>query len=306
MNVVGDGLRGRLSVPLAGAAVASFAWLVADSRLRGRLPPLLLVFLLAVIVWSVADERRRQRLTPPLAVFVVGFSAWTVAAWNAPSILLPSPVATLDAFLAEPGAFAAATLVSAVTAAGGLAIGGAVGLTLAFVSVNSAPGRAVVEPGVVGFRIAPLTAIAPLVFLWFGTGIPVRMLLVAVMTTFPVTVASIDGLRSTPRPYLDLLHSVGASEWETFRAVRLPAALPSVFAGVKLGAALSVTGTVVAELLTLQGGLGTGVWDAGTYARTAELFAYLFVIAVFGVLFYAGAGLAERYVTRRWGIDGAE
>lgn len=252
---------------------------------------------------SVAGDRLRERLTPPLAVFVLALVGWTVAAADAPPILLPSPAAVLEAFLAEPGAFADAIAVSAVTAAGGLALGAAVGLALAFVSVGSTPGRAVVEPAVVGFRIAPLTAIAPLVFLWFGTGIPVRIVLVSVMTTFPVTVASIDGLRSTPRSYLDLLGSVGASEWQTFRTVRLPAALPSVFAGLKLAAALSVTGTIVAELLTLRGGLGGGVWDAGRYARTAELFAYLFVIALFGVLFYGAAALAEQYATRRWGID---
>jgi len=255
---------------------------------------------------SVAGDRLRERLTPPLAVFVVLLLGWAVAATNTPSILLPSPTAVLDAFLAEPGAFAAATATSAITAAGGLAIGAAVGLTLAFVAVGSVPGRAVVEPAVVGFRIAPLTAIAPLVFLWFGTGLVVRMVLVSVMTTFPVTIASIDGLRSTPRPYLDLLASVGASDWETFRTVRLPAALPSVFAGLKLGAALSATGTIVAELLTLRGGLGAGIWDAGSYARTAELFAYLFVVAAFGVAFYGVAALAEKHAVRRWGIDAAE
>jgi ABC-type nitrate/sulfonate/bicarbonate transport system permease component len=253
---------------------------------------------------SVAGDRLRDRLTPPLVVFVVTLAGWAVASRSAPPILLPSPPAVLTAFLAEPGVFAHATAVSAVTAAGGLALGAVVGLSLAFISVGSAPGRAVVEPAVVGFRIAPLTAIAPLVFLWFGTGVTVRMALVSVMTTFPVTVASIDGLRSTPRAYLDLLDSVGASDSRTFVSVRLPAALPSVFAGLKLGAALSVTGTVVAELLTLDGGLGVGVWEAGRYARTAELFAYLFVIAGFGVAFYGAAALVEQYATRRWGIDG--
>lgn len=248
-------------------------------------------------------DRRLRRALPPLAVFVAALTGWTVAAANAPPILLPAPAAVAGRVAAEPGVFLEATAVSAITAFGGLVVGAAVGIVLAFVSVGSAPGRAVVEPTVVGFRIAPLTAVAPLVFLWFGRGIPVRMVLVSLMTTFPVTVASIDGLRSTPQAYLDLLDSVGASDWRTFRAVRLPAALPSVFAGVKLGAALSVTGTIVAELLTLRGGLGAGVWDAGRFARTGELFAYLAVIAVFGVAFYGAAALLERVVGRRWGID---
>ncbi|SFP09751.1 NitT/TauT family transport system permease protein [Halolamina pelagica] len=227
---------------------------------------------------------------------------WHVAAATTPRILLPAPAAVVATVIAEPSTFARAVAISGFTAAGGLGLGSVIGLGLAFVAVSSAPGRAVVEPTVVGFRIAPLTAVAPLVLLWFGTGVPVRVLLVSLMTTFPVTVASIDGLASTPQASLDLLASVGASEWQTFRSVRVPAALPSVFAGVKLGAALAVTGTVVAELLALRGGLGAGVWEAGRFVRTAELFAYLIVIALFGVAFYGTAALLERAVRRRWGI----
>lgn len=251
-------------------------------------------------------DRERRRLLAPLAVFVALLLGWAVAATRAPPILLPSPAVVADTILAEPGTFAEATAVSAVTAFGGLVLGAVVGLTLAFVSVGSTPGRAVVEPAVVGFRIAPLTAVAPLVFLWFGTGIGVRVVLVSLMTTFPVTVASIDGLRSTPQAYLDLLESVGASGRLAFLAVRLPAALPSVFAGLKLGAALSVTGTIVAELLTLRRGLGARVWEAGRFVRTAELFAYLVVIAVFGVVFYGAAALLEQRISRRWGLDADE
>lgn len=242
------------------------------------------------------------RLVPPATVLVVLLAGWQVAATATPPILLPTPTAVAGAVLAEPSTFAAAMAVSGVTAVGGLALGTVIGLGLAFVAVGSTPGRAVVEPAVVGFRIAPLTAVAPLVLLWFGTGIPVRILLVSLMTTFPVTVAAIDGLASPPTVYLDLLASVGASEWQTFRTVRVPAALPSVFAGVKLGAALAVTGTIVAELLTLRGGLGAGVWAAGRFVRTAELFAYLLVIALFGVAFYGAAALLERAASRRWAV----
>lgn len=245
----------------------------------------------------------RSGLLPPLTVFAVVLVGWAGAAAGAPPILLPSPATVVETILINPSQFVEAMTVSAVTAFGGLLLGSVVGLTLAFVSVGSTPGRAVVEPAVVGFRIAPLTAVAPLVFLWFGTGIPVRMALVSLMTTFPVTVASIDGLQATPGAYLDLLASVGASNRRAFVSVRLPAALPSVFAGLKLGAALSVTGTIVAELLTLRRGLGARVWEAGRFVRTAELFAYLVVIALFGIAFYGAAALLEQRISQRWGID---
>ena len=128
-----------------------------------------------------------DRLAPPAAVFVLLLAGWSVAAAGTPPILLPTPTAVIEAVLTEPTVFVRSTGVSAVTAAGGLLLGTALGLALAFVAVDSEPGRAVVEPLVVAFRIAPLTAIAPLLVLWFGTGIGVRVLLVALMTTFPVT-----------------------------------------------------------------------------------------------------------------------
>lgn len=238
---------------------------------------------------------------PPLAVLVVAVVAWNAAADTAPSIILPTPAEVATALVTNFEAIAVAAGVSALTAAIGLAVGTVVGLALAFLTVSSSNGQAVVQPTVIAFRVAPLTAIAPIVFLWFGTGLGVRAVLVATMTVFPVTIASVDGLQSTPETYLDMMDSVGASPLRTFVSVRVPAALPSVFAGFKLAAALAVTGTVVAELLTLQRGLGARIFEASQFLRTPTLFADLAVLAVLGAGFYGTAALAERVASRRWG-----
>lgn len=243
------------------------------------------------------------RVGPPLALLLVGLLAWSAAAATTPTVILPGPGAVLVALVSGAVPIGRATLVSAATAGVGLALGALVGLPLAFVSVHSTGGRAVVQPTVVALRIAPLTAVAPLVFLWFGTGLAVRAVLVATMTVFPVTIASVDGLRSTPPAYLDLVRSVGASPARAFLTVRVPAALPSVFAGLKLAAALAVTGTVVAELLTLRAGLGARIFEAGQFLDTPELFADLVALSVLGVCFYGTAALLERLTERRWGLE---
>lgn len=231
---------------------------------------------------------------PPVLVFLALLAGWQayVVATGVPTVVLPSPVEVAAAALASPSLVRAAA-VTALTAGLGLAGGVVVGLALAFAIVTSRTAAAVVHPYLIALRIAPLVAVAPLVFLWIGSGIPARALLVATLTVFPVAIASVDGLRSTPTAYRDLLCSVGASERTVFLRVRVPAAAPSVFAGVKLAAALSVIGTVVAEFLTLRAGLGYRVFAASTALATAEMFAAVAGLAALGLCFYSVPAAVE-------------
>jgi ABC-type nitrate/sulfonate/bicarbonate transport system permease component len=164
--------------------------------------------------------------------------------------------------------------------------------------VHSRTVTAVVSPYLIALRTTPLIVVAPLLFLWLGSGLLARALLVTTLTTFPVALASLDGLRSTPEPYLDLARSVDASARQEFLLLRVPAAAPSVFAGVKVAATLSVVGTVVTEFLTLRGGLGARTVRTSTALDTAGMFAALFALALLGLAFYAVPALVERNVHR--------
>jgi ABC-type nitrate/sulfonate/bicarbonate transport system permease component len=165
--------------------------------------------------------------------------------------------------------------------------------------VSSRAVDAVVHPYVVALRIAPLVAIAPLLFLWFGRGVLTRALLVTTLTVFPVTISALGGLRSVPEEYLDLGRSVAAPGWRLFVSVRLPAAAPSVFAGVKLAAALSVVGAVVAEFVTLSSGLGYRVFVSSTNLQTARAYAALVFLVALGLAFYLVPARLER-ATKAW------
>jgi ABC-type nitrate/sulfonate/bicarbonate transport system permease component len=258
----------------------------------------------AVGTLAVSGDALRSlvgRVWPPVvvaAVVVVGWQ-WFVTATGVPAVILPGPGDVVAAGLAARGTLLAAAATTALTAVIGLLGGVVVGLALAFAMVGSRTADAVLHPYLIALRIAPLIAIAPLVFLWIGDGVLARATLVTTMTVFPVAIASVDGLRAVPAEYTDLARSVRAPPARTFLRVRVPAAAPSVFAGVKLAATLAVVGTVVAEFLTLQSGLGYHLFDSAEYLRTGTTFAALFVLTLLGLAFYLGPAAVERRLN--WG-----
>ncbi|MFC4246768.1 ABC transporter permease [Natribaculum luteum] len=237
-----------------------------------------------------------SRAFPPVAVLAVVLLAWhaAVVVSDMPTLILPSPLEVLEALAETYPTLLEDAAVTGLTAGLGLLAGGTVGFVLAFAMTYSRAATRTLLPYVVALRIAPLIAVAPLLFLWFGRGVLARALLVTTLTVFPITIAAVDGLRSTPESYLDLARTVGASRTAVFLRVRVPAAAPSVFAGFKIAATLSVVGAVVAEFVTLEAGLGYRVFDTAAYLRTAETYAALVVLSGLGVGFYVLPVAAER------------
>lgn len=246
-------------------------------------------------------RRNVDRAGPPLVllVFLVGSWQFATILLDIPSLVFPSPLDVAVALSETWPTLLNDALVTGATAVLGLVGGVVVGLTLAFGMTVSRTVEATVSPFVVGLRIAPMVAIAPLLFLWFGRGIPSRALLVTTLTLFPVTIASVNGLRAVPREYLDLGRSVAAPSWQRFLRIRVPAAAPSVFAGIKLAAALSVIGAVVSEFVALTAGLGYRVVITSTSLETAETYATLLVLTVTGIVFYGIPARLERHVRQR-------
>ncbi len=252
------------------------------------------------VVDRLGENGRGRALAAAIFVaFLVGWHGVTVL-FDVPSIVLPSPMEVATAIVDLRGVLLADAAVTATTAGLGLLAGIVIGAVLSFLMVASRSAASVILPYVVALRIAPLIAIAPLLFLWFGRGIPGKTLLVATLTVFPITIAALDGLRSTPEQYLTLLRSVGASRTDAFLRVRIPAAAPSVFAGLKIAATLAVIGAVVAEFVTLDAGLGFRVFDSSNALRTADSFAALVALSVLGLAFYAVPAALERAVGARF------
>jgi ABC-type nitrate/sulfonate/bicarbonate transport system permease component len=138
----------------------------------------------------------------------------------------------------------------------------------------------------------PIPAIAPLFVIWTGFDIRPKLIVIALTTFFPIAVNTIDGLRSADPELLDLLRTLGAGPLQRFRIAQLPAAMPFIFSGLKVAAALSVIGAVFAEWVGSSSGLGNLILTFNNQTATARMFAAVVALSLIGVvLFFAVAGL---------------
>jgi len=129
----------------------------------------------------------------------------------------------------------------------------------------------------------PKIAIAQLIIIRAGYGIQSKVIIVALVALFPILVSTFVGLKSCDQGRLDLMRSLGATPWETFQLVRLPNALPFIFAGLNDAIVLAILGSIVGEFVGSKAGLGNLILEANFQFNVAQMFAILVILGVFGV-----------------------
>jgi NitT/TauT family transport system permease protein len=159
-----------------------------------------------------------------------------------------------------------------------------------------------VYPVVVFLQIIPKIAIAPLFIIWFGFGFTPKLLLVFLLSFFPIVVASIAGFKSADPDILDFARTTGASGWKMFFKIRLPQALPDIFTGLKVGAALSATAAVVAEFVASDRGLGYLLLQYNGNIETPMVFATVVLLSLIGLAVYYVVEIIER-ITIPWHVS---
>jgi NitT/TauT family transport system permease protein len=160
--------------------------------------------------------------------------------------------------------------------------------------VSLRPLERAVYPLIVFFQLVPKIAIAPLFVVWFGFGLFPKVLLTFLLCFFPTLVASMTGFRALDPRVLYLTRSMGATWWQTFRYVRLPAALSYIFAGLKVSIVFAATGAIVGEFVGANNGLGYLLLRGTSYLDMPLIFAILVALAVVGIAFSYLVQLAER------------
>jgi ABC-type nitrate/sulfonate/bicarbonate transport system permease component len=140
----------------------------------------------------------------------------------------------------------------------------------------------------------PLVAIAPLVVLWFGFGLMPKIMLVALVTFFPMLVALVQGYESTEKEISMLLRSMGAGRWRGFRLARLPSAAPFFFAGLRISITYAVVGAIFAEYAGAARGLGIYILNAKNNFRPDLVLAAVGVSATLTLLLFAATVLVQR------------
>lgn len=221
----------------------------------------------------------------PLVALAVVIGAWQfyVSVRDVPEYLVPGPGAVLSRLLSEPGYFYQHGLVTVIEAMLGLALGGGVAFAVGIALAVSRPLERGVLPWAIALKVTPIVAVAPMFTIWFGFGLLPKVLIAALITFFPVLINTITGLRAVNPGALDLMRSLHASPREVFLKLRLPSALPYLFAAVKVAVTLSLIGAVVAEWSGFGDGLGRVILLAHANLDMPTLFAGVLTLASLGV-----------------------
>ena len=227
------------------------------------------------------------------ALLLVGAEAWLRLA-GVPVYLAPPPSAVAARLLSEPAFFLGHGATTLLGALAGLALGGGIALPLAALMARWPVLERTILPLAILVKVTPVVALAPLFVIWFGFGWAPIVLIVALFTFFPVLVGGVAGLRSVDAGAVAFLRSVAASPGEVFWKLRVPSALPHLFAALRIALPLALIGAVVAEWLGSDRGLGHVVGAAHTRLDLPTLAAAVVVLAAIGALLTAALAWAER------------
>ena len=186
------------------------------------------------------------------------------------------------------------TLVTLTEVLLGLLAGTSVAVVLGYAIAKSRLFEQLVSPYLVATQAIPIVAIAPLLVIWFGPGVFSKVLICGLIVFFPVLVNTVVGLRAVPTPLHDLMGSLRATRIQTLRYLELPAALPILLGGLRIGATLSVIGAVVGELVGSNQGLGFLVNVARGQYDTALVFVAVFTLIALALALYGAVTLLER------------
>ena len=244
---------------------------------------------------STMPRRRLRRLLPVLVLPLLVIAAWQLAIWVAAprEWMLPSPAAVAAAgWEARERLWFHAqwTLLISVIA---LLISAAVGAALAYVIARSRMARLAIYPWVIVSQVIPLVALAPLLVLWLPPFAAILVLAV-LMSIFPVIVAGVDGLGAADPDLIRAARGLGASEGWTWTHVRVPAALPRLFTGLRMAAVFVVSGAVVGELVASDRGLGALTRLSAGQFETPLTFAAVVLLALIGLGLFGAIAVAER------------
>jgi NitT/TauT family transport system permease protein len=218
--------------------------------------------------------------------------------------ILPPPSTVLATLIDKAGTIATAAWYTAQPMLIGFGFAVVIGIALALAFAVSRLFEAIVYPQIVFLQIVPKIAVAPLFMIWFGYGITSKVLIVFLLSFFPVVISAVQAFRSVDTEIMDLSRVTGASAWRTFWKVQVPHALPTLFTGIKVAAALAATAAVVAEFVSSDRGLGYLLVDYTNRFDTPGVFAAILVLSLMGLLLYGAVELVERlaipwHVSRR-------
>jgi NitT/TauT family transport system permease protein len=254
--------------------------------------------------WGTLMRTRPELVfAPALLIVILGVWEFSVPYFQVPNYILPTPsdIAMalwrgLDAGVLDRGGYWLHAGVTVAEVLLGFVIGSSVGLLIGTIISQFRVLEATLRLYIVAIQSLPKIALAPIVVLWFGFGLTSKVVIICLLTFFPLLVTSMAGFKAVDAERLELMRALGARPWQIFWKVRLPSALPYIFAGLDMAAVFAVVGAVVGEFVGAQRGLGTLILSMNAQMDTAGTFSVFIILAIVGILLHKGLRMIERRV----------
>lgn len=241
------------------------------------------------------DASYLRWIWPTLLMFAL-LGGWEVAVHinETPRWMLPPPSAILESFRTDWRLLLEHTRVTLLEVVLGFGLALLTGIVTGVAIDSSLVLRRAIYPLIIASQTIPMVALAPLMLIWFGYDLIPKILITALIGFFPIAVNTVDGLRSGDREMLGLLRSMGATGWQRFRIVRVPAALPLIFSGARIAITFCVIGAVFAELVGASAGLGYLMERSAAQFQTSRVFACIVILALMGIGLFSLIAFIER------------
>jgi putative riboflavin transport system permease protein len=236
-----------------------------------------------------------------VAALVVFLLVWqvVVVVSGFPPFILPAPMSVGERWVQAiaDGTMWPHLLTTLVEVALGFAVGAGLALIAGYALARSAVIEMTLSPYLVAAQATPILALAPLIALWFGPGLLGKVVICALIVFFPVAIATMVGIRSVDARLLELGRSLRATRRQVLTTLEIPAAMPSILGGIRVGVTLAMVGAIVGEWAGADRGLGVLINLArGSLFDIPLMFATLLTIALVGIALYLTVILIERRV----------
>lgn len=241
-------------------------------------------------------RRRLQVIAPPVLLAIVLVGGWQLytSLGHPDPVLLPSPLRVLEQGWTNRSDLWTNAVPTTQETLLGFAVSITVGTLLAALCDFSAAARRAIEPLLVVSQTIPVIAIAPLLVIWFGFGILPKVLVVTLVTFFPITVSLLQGFATTTAASTNLMRSMGAGPMQRFLRLRVPTALPFFFAGLRISVTYAVVGAVFGEYVGSEDGLGIYMQVAKNSRQTDLVLDAVAVSALISLALYLAVVALER------------
>ncbi len=233
----------------------------------------------------------------PAVLILLGLVAlWqlVVTLNDIPHWKLPAPSAIGEELWSSRGLLLGHTWVTLKEVLLGFAIALVIGVVLAGLISLSRTLERVIYPSVIASQTIPIIVIAPLLLIWLGYGMQHKVIVVALISFFPIVVNTVDGLKSADPDVINLLRTLGANRWQVFTKVQVPNSLPFMFSGIKIAITVSVIGAVIGEWVGSSEGLGYLAIRSKSQFLSERVYATVVILSVMGIGLFLITGLLER------------